>query len=115
MTTSQFTQWWDEAVEAADAALAAAIPTPMVVTGGGQQWFVSEGPCGFASVRFAGNTAFGRWAKSTGRATKAWDRGLQVWVRGGGQSIARKEAWAKAFAKVLQSKGVAATWESRLD
>lgn len=110
-----FEKVWQEAVEAGDAAVAACSPTPMVVTDGSQSWFVADGACGFAAVKFAGNTAFGRWAKKTGKAKAAYGGGLQKWVTVGGQSVAKKEAWAGGFAKVLQANGVKATVWSALD
>jgi len=78
-------------------------------------YYVSEGPCGFASIRFPGNTAFGRWAKSSGLATPAYNGGLRIFVGFGGQSLARKEAYANAYAAVLRDAGVDAYIESRMD
>ena len=109
-------QYFEALYAQADAAgtLAAedAVPTPMVVGSETQPfsgvidytkptYFVSEGLCGFAWVKFKGNTAFGRLAKKTGKASKAYGGGLQVWVSGFGQSVTRKSAYAQAFATVL--------------
>ena len=134
-----------EAVKAGRQAAEAAIPTPMVVqerAGLGddapvtQEWFVSEGPCGFAWVSIAGNTAFARWLKKTGRYEagcgfgsedrvrteteglhwgKGYPSGYHGWVWVGGQSITRKEAFARAFAGVLQGHDIRAYSGSRMD
>lgn len=111
-----FEALWGAAEVAARKAHAEAVPTPMVV----EAWIVSEGPCGFASVTFSGKTAFGRWAKAAGRARKNSSKGLYVSTnnmsdKGYSQSIARAEAAAYAFAKVLCEAGIEAYAESRLD
>ena len=112
-----FDNIWNEAENAGRAAHAVALPSPMVVIDSATQerWDVSEGACGFGRVRFAGNTAFGRWAKKTGRA-HAWTRGLSHSTNyNGSQSIARAEAAAHAFAAVLKSYGIEAYGEAVLD
>lgn len=123
---TDFAALYAEADAAGKAAAEAAIPVPIVV---GEEtspfsgqvdyskptYFVSEGLCGFAWVNFKGNTAWGRWAKKNGVATPAYGGGLQVWVRGYGQSVTRKEAYADAFAAVLRDNGVDAYAGSRLD
>jgi hypothetical protein len=115
-----------QADAAGKAAAESAVPAPMIV---GEEtapfngvidytkptYFVSEGLCGFAWVSFKGNTAFGRWAKKTGKATKAYGGGLQIWVSSYGQSVTRKEAYAQAFATVLRDAGIEAYAGSRLD
>lgn len=124
--SARFAELALKAEAAGTAAGTAATPTPMVVGTAKSlfddsfdeskpTYFVSEGVCGFASVRFPGNTAFGRWAKSTGLATPAYGGGLRVSVRFGGQSLARKEAFAYAYAAVLREAGVDAYVESRMD
>ena len=110
----------NKAHDAGMAALNGCHPTPMVIRGGvpgGEQrtWYVDEGACGFAWVEFAGNTSFGRWAKKVGKARPHYPSGLCVWVSEGGQSIGRKEAYAVAFAKVLNDAGIKAYAGSRLD
>jgi hypothetical protein len=97
-----------------------AAPTPMIVTGGvpGQKperHYVSEGVCGFAWITIKGNTSFGRWAKKTGLARAAYPKGLSFWVSAFGQSMDRKEAYARAFAKVLNEHGITAYAGSRMD
>lgn len=108
------------------AAADACQPTPMVV-GEAKSLFSSEidhskptyyvpdGPCGFAWVHFKGNTSWGRWAKKQKLATPDYPAGLHIWVRGYGQSVQLKEAYAEAYAKVLRDHGIAAYAGSRLD
>lgn len=114
------------AAEAAGlAAGEAAVPTPMVVSeselfsdkpkAGGKSWYVSEGACGFAWVHFKGNTDFGRWMKKNGKARPDYPKGLCVWVSYGNQSVARKEAYADAYAGVLKAAGITCYSASRLD
>lgn len=88
---------------------------PMYVTDGRTTWKVDDGLCGFAEIRFKGNTGFGKWAKAQGVAKKNYSGGLYIWVHDFNQSHARKEAYARAFAKVLNENGVEAYYSSRLD
>lgn len=117
---------WQRADIAGQEAAKACTPTPMVVgsptTPLGNDidyskptYSVNEGVCGFAWVRFKGNTSFGRWAKKTGRARSAYGGGLQYWVSQFGQSLERKAAYARAFAKVLNEEEITAYAESRMD
>lgn len=106
---------FETALAAGNAALEAAKPTPMTVVGGGERYFVSEGACGFAWVAFKGNTKFGRWAKKVGVARAAYPTGMQYWVSQGGQSVDRKEAFARAFAAVLNFNGIEAYANYRMD
>lgn len=93
------------------------MPIPMAVMDelNGQLWRVDDGACGFAWISFAGNTAFGRWAKKQGIARPHWPSGLCVWVSEFGQSVDRKTAYAGAYARVLNDAGIAAYAGSRLD
>jgi len=113
--SGHFKMVWDRAVAAGKAAGSTIQPVPMVVQGGGQRWVVPDGMCGFAWVSFPGNTAFGRWAKKVMGAGKHYPSGLAHWVSDFNQSIARKEAYAHAFAKVLQDAGIDCHAGSRLD
>jgi hypothetical protein len=118
--SAQFEKIHSQAHAAGMAALAAEVPQPMLVLGsrpGGavQSWVVEGGPCGFAWVSFAGNIPFGRWAKKAGVASSGYPKGLQVWVGEGGQSMARKEAYASAYAMVLRQYGISAYAGSRMD
>ena len=77
--------------------------------------YVPQGVCGFAWVNFKGNTAWGKWAKKFKVAKPAYGGGLQIWVSLYGQSMEKKEAYAHAFAKVLNEAGVQAYPGSRMD
>jgi len=120
-----FANIYKEAHEAGLAAVEVCTPTPMVVqqhanmlddnSPVAKQWFVPDGPCGFSWIHFAGNTKWGRWAKKNAHARAAYGGGLQIWVSAFNQSIQRKEAYAHAFAKVLNKYGIQAYANSRLD
>lgn len=90
-------------------------PTPMRVVGQGCDEVVEGGPCGFAWVSFKGNTAFGRAMKKLNLASPGYPTGLQVWVGEFGQSMARKSAYARAYAAVLRGYGIDAYPQSRMD
>lgn len=114
---------------AGKAAAEACTPTPMIVGtakaifGPGSDeidyakptYYVGGGVCGFAWIWFKGNTGFGRWAKKAGLASAAYGGGLQYRVSGYGQSLERKEAYARAFAGVLTEAGITAYAQSRMD
>jgi hypothetical protein len=76
---------------------------------------VHSGVCGFAWVSFKGNTSFGRAMKAAGLARKRYEGGLSVWVSEFGQSMERKEAYARAYAAVLREAGIEAYAGSRMD
>lgn len=76
---------------------------------------VADGVCGFAWVHIKGNTAFGRWAKQQGHARKNYYGGLDISIRGYGQSMEKKEAHARAAAEVLKRHGIEAYAQSRMD
>ena len=103
-------------------------PTPMVV---GQPttplgndidydketYYVSDGVCGFAWVNIKPNRgAFVKYLKENdiGRKDNYYG-GYTVWVREFGQSMARKENYARAFTKVLSDNGITAYNMSRMD
>ena len=93
------------------------MPIPMIVCAhsGEPIECLDNGACGFAWVSFAGNTAFGKWAKKQGIARPHWPSGLCVWVSEFGQSVDRKAAYADAYARVLNDAGIPAYANSRLD
>ena len=117
--------------EAHSAGLAAGhgcTPTPMVV---GQPttplgndidyekatYYVADGMCGFAWVNI--KPARGKFVKflkdnDIGR-TDSYYGGYTVWVSEFGQSMHRKENYARAFAKVLSANRITAYNMSRLD
>jgi len=92
-------------------------PIPMIVStaSGIEIECVDDGACGFAWVAFAGNTAWGRWAKKQGIARSNYPSGLCIWVSEFGQSVDRKSAFASAYAQVLRNSGIDAYSGSRLD
>lgn len=104
----------------------AKIPTPIVVERHAnplndaspvvQSWFVPQGLCGFASIKFPANTAFAKRLIEKGHAHKSSGTGAYIWVGEFGQSVEQKEAYAQAFAKVLREAGIQKVYaESRLD
>lgn len=116
--------------ESADAAgrkaAEACTPTPMIVSEAdplsgtpkpnGKAWYVADGACGFAWIKVRpGNCTFARWLKANKGARKGYYGGMELWVSDYNQSIARKEAYASAFAGVIREAGIKAYAESRLD
>jgi hypothetical protein len=77
---------------------------------------VDEGVCGFAWILVRpGGSSFGRWLKATKRANNHYYGGMSIWVDEFGQSMTRKEKYAEAFAHVLQTAGINARADSRMD
>jgi len=118
---------YNEAFEAANAAAAAAQPVPMVVGRAaglfgsaivpGTEEFVADGVCGFAWVKIRpARGEFVKWCKANniGRPDD-YAGGYLISMRQGNQSMQRKEAAGDAFAKVLQSYGINAYMQSRID
>ncbi len=108
------------------AAVAKTVPVPMTVTAHAnplddkspavQSWYVEDGACGFAWVTiFPGTSKEARFAKKYWNASAAYGGGTQIWVSAFNQSVAKKEAYAEAFAEVLRSAGIKAYAGSRLD
>lgn len=125
---AEFAALFAKAHEAGMAAGQACTPTPMVVQQHAsplddsspvtQQWHVPDGACGFAWVKIGdARQPFCRWLKRTGKVRdRSYGGGYSIWVSEFGQSIARKEAYARAFAKVLQEGGIQRVYaDSRLD
>lgn len=77
---------------------------------------VMGGACGFAWVNIKpGNCAAANYAKKVLRARKSYYGGVDIWVGAYGQSMAKKESYAAAFAGVLAKAGVSAYSMSRMD
>jgi hypothetical protein len=90
-----------------------AVPTPMIVQGYEP---ISDGVCGFAWINVKpGTSKFAHWLKRTDRARSAYGGGLDIWVSEFNQSLTRKEAYAFAFAAVLETAGINALSQSRID
>ncbi|MBA2631053.1 MAG: hypothetical protein H0U84_08555 [Thermoleophilaceae bacterium] len=89
-------------------------------------YFVEGGVCGFAWVSFKATESEGRrflnWLKGSVKSTRplsavqpstigepstdSYYGGVSAWVRGFGQSMARKEAYAQAFARTVREAGI---------
>lgn len=117
-STPTFNELWKEAWEAGMKAGDDAKPTPMNVVGHGKTYHVPEGACGFAWVHLpykGDNRKLVNWLKKAGFAKKAYPTGFMIWVSEFGQSIARKEAAARAMANVFRDHGFDAYAQSRMD
>ena len=79
-------------------------------------YFVEGGACGFAGVVIKpARGKFVSYLKSIGIGNKHYYGGYYVSVREFGQSLARKEAYAEAYAKVLSEVGMRCYVDSRMD
>ena len=106
------------------AAAAAAQVAPMIVSAHAnpldsnseitKQYFVADGVCGFASV-FIKNINFANALKKMGLGRKNYGGGYALSVQDFNQSLTRKEAYAHAFAAVLNAHGITAYTDSRMD
>ena len=119
---------YSEAHSAGMAAGHGCTPTPMVVgtptTPLGNDidyskdtYYVADGLCGFAWINI--KPARGKFVKflkdnDIGRKDSYYG-GYTIWVSAFGQSVTRKENYARAFAKVLGDNGITAYNMSRLD
>lgn len=74
---------------------------------------IAGGVCGFAWVDVR-DRSFCNWLKRTGRSSSARSS-KAIWVTEFGQSMAAKEAYAEAFAMVLEKHGIAASHGSAMD
>ena len=117
---------WATAVTEGNRAAASVVPPTMIVSQHADQldacspivnqWTAPEGPCGFAEIRLSkGNTSFAHWAKKNAGFRKHYHGGLYHWVSAFGQSMVRKEAFARAAANVLKVNGIDAYSSSRMD
>ena len=117
---------YQEANDAGLAAGVACVPHPMIVSQHAnmmddksavtKQWYVSSGVCGFAWIVVRpGNCGFAKWLKANGKAHTHHAGGVAVWVSEFGQSMEQKEAYARAFAKVVEKHGIKACADSRMD
>jgi hypothetical protein len=131
-----------EANKAGIAAALAKVPAPMIVSQHAnmlddssavvKQWYVSDGVCGFASVKVRpGNSPFANYLKAKGIAKKdSYAGGVYIWVGDHmdgldlsalpgdnffNQSMEKKGAYASAFAAVLVKYGIKASYDTRMD
>lgn len=81
------------------------------------KWFVEGGACGFAWVLIRPATSsFARWAKkNVPGAHNDYYGGLGISCHEFGQSMQRKEAYCRAYAKVLDEAGIDCSVRSRMD
>lgn len=96
----EFAAAWNKAV-AAGVEAGQQIHAAKYVIAGQEDRYEPFEACGFAWISFAGNTAFGRWAKKTVGARKGYPTGLQVSIHDFSQSYERKSAMASKMAEVL--------------
>ena len=81
-----------------------------------REYFVSDGVCGFASVNVKpANSKFAKYLVANGLGRKAYNGGVSMSVRDFNQSLQKKEAYAYAFARVLNEYGIKAYVDSRMD
>jgi hypothetical protein len=101
-------------------------PTPMIVQQHAnqlddnspvvKQWNVPSGVCGFAWIVIKeGRSSFAKWLRENDLGSKHYYGGTSIWVHEFGQSMEKKEAYAYAFAGVLNKHGVKAYSGSRMD
>ena len=105
----------------------AAAPVPMVVGSPSSPlgndidprqpvYYVADGVCGFAWVHLDKAVGpFVKWLKDSRKGHKAYGKGYDIWVGEFGQSMQRKESYARAFAAVLREAGIDAYCASRMD
>lgn len=95
--------------------------TPMRIKGGG---VYPDGPCGFARVILPdGRKSFARWIIKKGLGTKVNKQGIWIMAKvntkgllpQAGQSLLRQEAYAHAFAQILQANGIECHTGSAMD
>lgn len=116
-----------EAAEAGSRAGLAVTPTPMVVEQHAnpaddgspvtKSWVCEGGICGFGSVRVRpANCSFALWAVKEGRAEVShYSGGITFRSPFSTQSYEIHNAWANAFAEVLNRAGIKAYNDSRID
>ena len=81
-----------------------------------REYFVSDGVCGFASVTVKpANSKFAKYLIANGLGRKGYGGGVCMSIRQFNQSLQKKEAYAYAFASVLNEHGIKAHVDSRMD
>ncbi len=94
---------YDLASKAGAEAARLCVPTPMQVEGFP---IIMEGDCGGSYVRLDGRTAFGRWLRTLGHASRSYGPGITVSASVNSQSMERAKAYSEAFARVLWLNGI---------
>ena len=81
-----------------------------------REYFINDGVCGFASVTVKpANCKFAKYLIANGLGRKGYGGGVSMSIRDFNQSLQKKEAYAHAFASVLNDYGIKAFAESRMD
>lgn len=81
-----------------------------------REYFINDGICGFASVTVKpANSKFAKFLVANGLGRKGYGGGVCMSIRDFNQSLTKKEAYAYAFASVLNDYGIKAYAESRMD
>lgn len=120
----EFHEIYMSAHEAGMAAVKQLQVTPMVVQAHAnplddnspvvESYFIEDGVCGFASV-IVKNIKFSNFLKKNNIGRKNWNGGYAINISAFNQSLQKKEAYAYAFAKVLNANDVTAYVDSRMD
>ena len=79
-----------------------------------REYVIDDGVCGFASIVIK-NIKFANALKKMGLGRKNYGGGYALSVQDFNQSLTRKEAYAHAFAQVLNDHGITAYTDSRMD
>lgn len=81
-----------------------------------KQYYVADGVCGFASINVKpANSKFAKFIVQNNLGHKSIYGGVFMSIRDYNQSLQKKEAYAYAFADVLNKHGIKAYAESRMD
>lgn len=68
-----------------------------------KEYFVEDGVCGFAWIVIKPATsAFAKWLVKNDIASPHWQGGISIWVHEYDQSMQKKSAFARGFAKVIK-------------
>lgn len=109
-----FEQIINEATIKATQAAETYIPSPMTVVGRDKSYFVADGICGNATIRFKANTKFAKWALKNNIAIKSM-QGARIRNKLCSQSYARNKAYADTFVTVLAQYDISAYVDSYID
>lgn len=126
MSEAEMRALYDRALYEGQKAALDCTPTPMVVTQHANpldrtspivfQDVVNDGVCGFAWVVVKPAThRFARWLKENRFARAGHGGGVHIWISDYNQSMARKEAHARAMSKVFSDAGINCYFDSRMD
>ena len=91
--------------------------TPMIVQGREGMYHVEGGVCGFARVEVRPRTsAWSKWLRGRGWYSSDYHKCVYLNISLYGQSLQRKEAFARAFVGVLTAKGYPGVdWTATMD